>query len=262
MGEKTGIQWTDHTFNPWWGCARVSPGCEHCYAEVMAKRFGTDWGLKSERRFFGEKHWVEPLRWNAAAKRAGERRRVFCASMADVFEDREDLVPHRERLFRLIEQTPWLDWQLLTKRPENMLQLSQLAGWITWPPNAWAGCTVEDQARAQKRVPHLLDVPARVRFLSCEPLLGPLELDPATLHGVGWVIIGGESGRGARRFELSWARSILGQCADGGVAAFVKQLGAVPMDGHSELVALGRKGDEVARWPGWLRVRQMPEARQ
>lgn len=117
MGADSKIQWTHHTFNPWWGCARVSPGCEHCYAERDAARWGTKWGVNAERRFFGDKHWAEPLKWNRAAGKARETRRVFCASMADVFEDREDLAPHRARLYKLIESTPCLVWQLLTKRP-------------------------------------------------------------------------------------------------------------------------------------------------
>ena len=121
MGEKTGIAWTDSTFNPWHGCQRVSPGCELCYAETFDARFGEPhWGPKAPRRFFGDKHWNEPLKWNRAAEASGVRRRVFCASMADVFEDRPDLVEHRLRLWKLIEATPHLDWLLLTKRPENI----------------------------------------------------------------------------------------------------------------------------------------------
>ncbi|HEY2512934.1 MAG TPA: DUF5131 family protein, partial [Polyangiaceae bacterium] len=118
MVANSKIQWTDHTFNPWWGCQRVSPGCEHCYAEAFAKRTGHGvWGPTAQRRFFGEAHWKEPLKWNEAAKRSGQRARVFCASMADVFEDRWELEPHRARLAGLIRVTPHLDWLLLTKRP-------------------------------------------------------------------------------------------------------------------------------------------------
>src|SRR5690348_736847 len=192
MGEGTKIQWTDHSFNPWWGCTRVSPGCEHCYAEAFAKRTGLGWGVAAERRFFGDKHWNEPRRWNAAAEKEGRRHRVFCASMADVFEDRPELAPWRERLWDLIDETPWLDWQLLTKRPENVNRLVTPA-WHTgaWPENVWLGTTVEDQRRAEERIPELLNCAAKVRFLSCEPLLGPVDLD---LDGIQWVIVGGESG--------------------------------------------------------------------
>jgi protein gp37 len=110
------IEWTDHTFNPWWGCSKVSPGCAHCYAKGISRRFSGDiWGKDANRRFFDDPHWQNPVKWNAEALRSGGRYRVFSASMTDVFEDRADLVPHRERLFALIEATPALDWQSLTK---------------------------------------------------------------------------------------------------------------------------------------------------
>ncbi len=178
MGEETAIGWTNATFNPWWGCTRVSPGCEHCYAETFAKRTGNDvWGKNNDRRFFGDKHWNEPLRWNKKAEAAGVRHRVFCASMADVFEDRRDLDAERARLWELIEATPWLDWQLLTKRPQNVLRLAADSWLSAWPSNAWVGTTVEDQQRADERIPELLAVPAPVRFLSCEPMLGPVDIE-------------------------------------------------------------------------------------
>ena len=117
MGKDSTIEWTHHTFNPWWGCAKVSPGCANCYAEAWAKRVGQKiWGAGEDRRFFSEKHWAEPLKWNAEAKSAKRRKRVFCASMADVFEFRADLNPAREKLWQLIAQTEWLDWLLLTPR--------------------------------------------------------------------------------------------------------------------------------------------------
>ena len=121
MGKDSRIEWTHHTFNPWWGCVKVSPAYKHCYAEGWAKRVGLDvWGARAPRRFFSDAHWREPLKWNRGAETAGERRRVFCASMADVFEARDDLNPWRERLWQLIEATPFLDWLLLTKRPEHV----------------------------------------------------------------------------------------------------------------------------------------------
>ena len=119
MGKLSKIQWCHHTFNPWWGCVNISPACDHCYAEAWAKRCGKQvWGKEAPRRFFGDRHWNEPLKWDRAAEKAGERHRVFCASMADVFEDRRDLDEPRARLYGLIEQTPNLDWMLLTKRPQ------------------------------------------------------------------------------------------------------------------------------------------------
>jgi protein gp37 len=163
------IEWTHHTFNPWWGCTKVSDACAHCYAETFAKRTGHDvWGPDKPRRFFGDKHWEAPLLWNDQAKKAGERQRVFCASMADVFEDYNgpknlELLNARSQLWRLIEQTPNLDWLLLTKRPENILRFLPQA----WDQTSrlWIGTTVENQEQANKRIPELLKVPARIRFL-------------------------------------------------------------------------------------------------
>lgn len=231
MGGTTAIAWTDHTFNPWWGCERVSPGCQHCYAETFAKRTGNAvWGKNADRRRFGSKHWNEPLRWNEAAERAGERRKVFCASMADVFEDRADHHEDRNRLWHLISVTPWLDWQLLTKRPENVNRmvpstwhydyLDRVGG---WPANAWVGTTVEDQPRAFDRIPRLLEVPAPVLFLSCEPLLGGVLL--AGLDRISWVIVGGESGPGHRPLDLDSARDLRDQCVKANVPFFFKQVG-------------------------------------
>ncbi len=266
MGAETEIAWTDKTFNPWWGCVRVSPGCEHCYAETWDKRYGgKNWGAQAPRRFFGDKHWNEPRKWNKAALTGGGRARVFCASMADVFEDRRDLDDQRARLFALIAETPALDWQLLTKRPENMVRLAPATWTAGWPANVWAGTTVEDQKRADERIPHLLRVPAAIRFLSAEPLLSGLDLrsalrlarhHQATFHAatgtlvpvtdkwirsynintgqeaapeIDWLIVGGESGGGARPMHLEWARSLVEQCKAAGTAVFCKQLGAVPV---------------------------------
>lgn len=182
-------------FNPWRGCTKVSRGCANCYAEAGSKRnpavLGV-WGDAGTRVIASESYWRLPLKWDRQAAKAGERRRVFCASLADVFEDRPELVSPRQRLFRLIGDTPYLDWLLLTKRPENVLRMthdewcppvpghvSQNAGdghsW-KWPSNVWLGVSVEDQQRADERIPILLQTPAAVRFLSCEPLLGPLDL--------------------------------------------------------------------------------------
>lgn len=178
MGELTAIEWTDHTFNPWWGCARVSAGCQLCYAEAAAERYGHDvWGKAKERRTFGDKHWNEPLRWNRKAEAEGRPRLVFCASMADVFEDHPEVVEERQRLWALIEATPWLRWQLLTKRPENVRAMTP---WGTdWPPNAWVGVSVEDQQRADERLPWLMGLERSVlRFVSYEPALGRVDFRP------------------------------------------------------------------------------------
>ncbi|ARE40874.1 Bacteriophage protein gp37 [Rhodovulum sp. P5] len=230
MGENSKIEWTTHTFNPWWGCVKVSEACKHCYAEAWARRVGQDvWGPKSDRRFFGETHWEAPEAWNRRLEGTGQRARVFCASMADVFEDRRDLDPHRARLWALIEATPNLDWLLLTKRPELV---RGLAPWgAEWPLNVWLGTTVENQKRADENLPELASVPAKVRFISAEPLLGPLDLR-AYLHAISWVITGGESGPKARPASPSWFRSLLVQCMEADVPFHFKQWGDwVPGDG-------------------------------
>jgi protein gp37 len=240
MGEATAIEWTDHTFNPWWGCVKVSPGCNNCYAEGFSKRVGKDiWGAKAERRFFGDKHWEGPVKWNRMAEQEGRRHRVFCASMGDVFEDRRDLDPWRERLWRLIVDTPHLDWQLLTKRPEVARRL--LPGDYL-PDNIWLGTSVEDQQRADERIPMLLSIPASVHFLSCEPLLGPVNLRKrqwvwgGARGRINWVIVGGESGPKHRPMKPEWVRDIRDACADSGTAFFFKQWGGrVPKAGGKEI---------------------------
>jgi protein gp37 len=217
MAKNSSIEWTHHTFNPWWGCSKVSPACQHCYAETWAKRVGQDvWGARSARRFFGERHWQEPLHWNEEARRSNVRRRVFCASMADIFESRADLKSEREKLWALVEQTSSLDWLLLTKRPQN---IARLCPWSKeWPDNVWLGTTVENQRWATIRLPQLLQFSAKRRFLSCEPLLGPLDLTtwtserPRNLHPIDWVIAGGESGPNARAMLPGWARNLRDQC--------------------------------------------------
>ena len=224
MAEHSTIEWTDHTFNPWWGCTKVSPACDHCYAEGWAKRTGHDvWGAKSSRRFLSESTWKQPERWNRAAARAGTRMRVFCASMADVFEWGHRLSAARERLWELIERTPHLDWLLLTKRP-HLVQ--RLAPWSTrWPAHVWLGTTAENQRFAAKRIPHLLEIPCRIRFLSCEPLLGPVDL-AQWIDDLHWVIAGGESGGRARPTHPGWVRALREQCVAGNVAFHFKQWGA------------------------------------
>lgn len=201
MGANTKIEWADHTFNPWIGCSEVSEACDHCYAKKLATRMrdGTNlWGPEGERRVTSAAYWAKPLRWAAEASAAGQRQRVFCASLADVFEDRPDLVEPRQRLWRLILDTPELDWLLLTKRPENVCRMVPIA-WLTWdedrarhgevprraewPAHVWLGTTVENQERAAERIPHLLRAPAPVHFISAEPLLEPLDVSRWILGG-------------------------------------------------------------------------------
>ncbi|NWG19118.1 MAG: phage Gp37/Gp68 family protein [Chloroflexi bacterium] len=223
MGQKSAIEWTDHTFNPWWGCTKVSPGCVHCYAETFSNRYQFDvFGPRKPRRTFGESYWHEPLKWNRLAAQTGTRARVFCASMADVFEDNASVEPERQKLWRLIDETPMLDWLLLTKRPQNM---RRLAPWENdWPINVWAMTSVEDQAHAQSRIPLLLEVPALVHGLSVEPLLEPVDLAP-WLDDLQWVIVGGESGPGARPMQVEWVAFLRDQCIEAGIPFFFKQWG-------------------------------------
>jgi protein gp37 len=223
MGQKSAIEWTDHTFNPWWGCTKVSPGCVHCYAETLSSRYLYDvFGSRKPRRTFGEEYWQNPLKWNRQAAQFGQRMRVFCASMADVFEDNPGIEAEREKLWGLIAETPMLDWLLLTKRPQNM---RPFAPWENdWPTNVWAMTSVEDQEQARKRIPILLEVPAIVRGLSVEPLIGSVDLGP-WLEDIQWVIVGGESGQCARQMQVEWVISLRDQCVEAGVPFFFKQWG-------------------------------------
>jgi protein gp37 len=249
MAETT-IEWADFTFNPWTGCTKVSPGCDHCYAEGWAKRSGhVEWGPHAARRRTAAATWQAPLKWNLAAKQAERRARVFCASLADVFDNHASILPDwRADLWSLIAATPHLDWLLLTKRPQNIARMLPPTWGDGWP-NVWLGTTVENQTEADRRILHLLDTPARVRFLSCEPLLGPVALDmiltdemgiyalsgifsdgsgPSGFSqgpGIDWVICGGESGPGARPMHPDWARSLRDQCTRDNVPFFFKQWG-------------------------------------
>lgn len=238
MGENSKIEWTHHTFNPWWGCVKVSSGCKNCYADTLSHRYGFDvWGKDKPRRTLSASYWQQPHKWNREAAKAGEQRRVFCASMADVFEDHPTASQERLKLWPLIQATPSLDWLLLTKRPENVSTMLP-PDWLGHPmPNVWLGTSVENQEAANERIPHLLQIPAVVLFLSCEPLLGPLVIDnylydlPEDEDGapypnrISWVIVGGESGHGARPMHIDWVRHLRDQCEEESVAFFMKQWG-------------------------------------
>lgn len=223
MAANSKIEWTSHTFNPWWGCTKVSPACDNCYAEAWARRLGRQlWGARAPRRFLSDSYWKQPLKWNRDAAENGKRAMVFCASMADVFEWGAALSKVRARLWDLIEDTPHLDWLLLTKRPHLAARLTP---WTDdWPRNVWVGTTAENQKFAEKRIPHLLALRCEYRFLSCEPLLGPIDLEPWQ-DGLHWVIAGGESGPLSRPTQLQWLRELRDQCNTAGVAFHFKQWG-------------------------------------
>lgn len=255
MAETTGISWADHTFNPWIGCTEVSAGCDNCYARDFTRnRMGLQvWGAGAPRRRTSPAYWRQAKKWAAAALQAGVRRRAF-PSMCDPF-DAEVPEEWRQEFLALCEETPGLDWLLLTKRPNMVLKMVP-PRWLEpagWPSNVWIGTSVEDE-RVVWRIEHLVKVPAPVRFLSLEPLLGPLNLDPVfpgTAHSadwlaeLDWVIVGGESGSKRRPFELAWAEDIRRQCEAAGVAFWFKQVGAFKSGQGEE--ALGAVYQELPR---------------
>ncbi len=303
MSTNSNIEWTTHTFNPWWGCTKVHAGCTNCYAEAFDKRVGgSHWGNSPRRMVLGE--WGKPAKWNAVALAENEVHSVFCASMCDLFEDYDGPVVDqrgkplwidhdgrttnwntdnpvtldwlRSRVFTLINNTPSLRWLLLTKRPENIMRMVPKAWLEQWPANVWTGTSPCDQATAVQCIHHLICVPGK-RFLSCEPLLGTLDLTAVEfptgklenvldcrvseiairagipkLNGIDWVISGAES-RGTRsgRFSegyVSSAREIMRQCKSFGVPFFNKQM---PIG--------GRISKDMAEWPEDLRVREVPQ---
>jgi len=254
MAENTKIEWAHHTFNGWIGCTKVGPGCDHCYAADLSQaRLGVPWGPGQPRRHTAASTWKQPRRWNNRAAKLGIRYRVFCSSLADVF-DNEVPTEWRTELFQLIRETPHLDWLLVTKRIGNAAKMAEAAG--GWPDNVWLGATIVNQAEADRDIPKLLAVDGpRYRFLSMEPLLGPVRLDrihqtfddglghswESCLNGrrfdewsdgdidgcpkIDWVIAGGESGPKARPMHPDWARSLRDQCAEAGVPFLFKQWG-------------------------------------
>lgn len=271
MGENSKIEWTDHTFNPWMGCTKVSDGCKHCYAEreMDGHWHKVQWGPQGTRVRTSAQMWRQPLKWNKTlwvecqcgwrgvfnehgrcpacehpmvATMKVVRQRVFCASLADVFEQREELDLWRADLWKLIEQTPNLDWLILTKRPQNVLDMVPSSWLEHWPENVWMGTSVENQQAANERIPELLKIDAKVRFLSCEPLLEPIDLLEAWLHApitnygyrnmgevmnetIHWVIAGGESGPKARIMSLQAVRSLHYQCVHQNIPILFKQWG-------------------------------------
>jgi protein gp37 len=247
VGEFTSIGWCHHTFNAWEGCVKISPACKFCYAASLNQwlRGGQNWGPGSPRRFFGADHWKKPLAWNRKAQAAGERRRVFCSSIADIFEllgdeNRDaELEMARDQLWNLILSTPWLDWLLLTKRIENaerMLPWGRYGAFATPFRNVWIGVTAEDDEYARRRIPVLRSIDAVRRFVSYEPALSPIDWTP---HLAGdrhpdLVIFGDESGRERRPATLKWARDTRDACAAAGVAFYFKQWHGAGVEGERD----------------------------
>lgn len=350
MGADTKIQWCDFTFNPWEGCTKVSPGCLNCYAETRNARFGggtpPNWGKGKPRRLTSDKNWNEPVRWNRAAAEAmneyekhktlhggipqysePRRPRVFCASLADWLDDEVPITWFKNLLF-LIYSTPFLDWLLLTKRPENwrkrmdQMRLDRSGLFEAWllewymaggqllggacdgeiceaPANVWFGVSAESQEWLNRRISDFINVPARVRFVSFEPLIGPAFLPREisrttdflgngdvitrvvkTSEKIHWAIMGGESGfDGTRPCNIDWIRELVAQCRSIGVTPFVKQLGSRPYSlqkpvdvQHHSLLNMyvppvwehhlqleDKKGGEITEWPEDLRIREFPQ---
>ncbi|MDP2673545.1 MAG: phage Gp37/Gp68 family protein [Dehalococcoidia bacterium] len=244
MAQRSTIEWTETTWNPVTGCTKVSPGCAHCYAETFAERFRGVPGHPYERGFdlqLRRERLQQPLTWR-------QPRMIFVNSMSDLFHEdvAEDYI---REVFHVMRKAHWHTFQVLTKRAER---LADLAPRLPWPRNVWMGVSVENQ-RWTSRIDDLRRVAAKVRFLSCEPLLGPLKLD---LHGIHWAIVGGESGPRARRMNPDWVRDIRQQCAEAGVAFFFKQWGAHNEAG--ERVGKGRAGRllDGRVWGGMPMVRR------
>jgi protein gp37 len=241
MGETKNISWATSTFSPWWGCTKISPGCDNCYAESFDKRWGdSHWGKGVPRRVFGDKHWNEPLKWNRLAGESGEPWRVFCASMADVMDD-EAPEGQRERLWDLIDNTPHLTWQLLTKRPHRYSRY--LPQWFKHG-NVWLGTTAENQEFYDIRWPILREVAHQynaVSWISYEPAIGTLVMRPKVnptghYYVPDWIICGGESGSNRRPMEQKWAEDLKAECEITGTKFFMKQFSALRPDQGKALI--------------------------
>ncbi len=224
MAEDSSITWCHHTFNPWIGCTRISAACDHCYAEVWDRRWkgGDRWGgPHAARTRTSAGNWARPITWNHKAMVSKERKRVFCASLADVFDNHRSISAQwRNDLWALIQRTPNLDWLLLTKRAQNISRFLP-EDWGPGYANVWLGTTIENQVEYDRRVHHLTAVPARLRFLSMEPLLGPVDLRGAS--GLHWIIAGGESGAKFRAADPEWFRVLRDQCDEIGLPFLFKQ---------------------------------------
>ena len=251
MGSTTAIAWTDRTFNPWMGCHKVSQGCTHCYAETLVKnRMGMPgfWGAAGVRKRT-KTPWRQVPGWNAEARLHRTPARVFCASLADVFEDETGPNAWRPDVWQVIRENVWLDFQLLTKRPENIERMLP-DDWGRGYRNVWLGTSIEDN-RVADRGPILTAVPAIVHFVSYEPAIGPL--DQLELDGIEWMIVGGESGPGYRTMDLQWAKDMFWRCDQRAIPYFFKQNSAPRTE--MGIDALGRIIREYPR--GWDRAELM-----
>lgn len=259
MGEQTNIAWCDKTFNPWVGCSKISLACDNCYAEKWAKRSGSVvWG--ENRRRTSKANWKQPLKWDKEAREKGVRYKVFCASLADVFDNQ---VPDswRMELFELIGSTTNIDWLILTKRIGNVQKMSSRDGQMfdVIIDKVWLGITICNQEEADRDIPKLIDIPAKLRFLSIEPMLAPIDLKFTTRsfgfpkhvsrdgvaygmpQGIHWVIVGGETGANARPMYPHWVFSIKEQCREVNKPFFFKQWGEYLSDSQDLLKVINKQ---------------------
>ena len=226
MSETTIIAWTEHTWNPWRGCTRVSPGCDNCYMFTAQSRYGRDPSVVTR---CGTSIWQSPVRWNREAEARGNPAKVFTCSWSDWFH--EDADEWRPEAWGVVRRTPWLHYQILTKRP-HLIEDRLPADWGKGYPNVWLGVSIESNTQ-RGRADILRVIPAAVRFISYEPALGPL--DRCDLTGIDWVIYGGESGPGYRPEDKQWARDMRDRCRGLGIAFFHKQSAAIRTETGVEL---------------------------
>lgn len=272
MGDTTGVNWTGATWNPIQGCRKVSVGCKYCYMFRDKERYGQD-PTKVHRS--SKATFDKPLKWQREAERGdrvGHDCLVFTCSWSDWFIEEADGA-WRDDMWAITKACSLLTFQILTKRPERMRQMLTSPRWAAMKPlpNVWLGVSVEDQMTADERIPLLLDTPAAIRWISAEPLLGPLDLDRIEAvcstwrkgltigTYLDWVVVGGESGPGARPFHLNWAHDLIDQCRAAGVPVFVKQVGARPViDRDDSRIIRDRKGGDMSEWPSSIRIREFP----
>lgn len=244
MADKSKIEWTDATWNPVFGCSKVSPGCANCYAESYAKRFRAT--VPFDTITLHPERLDQPERWRRP-------RKIFVGSLSDLFHPAIP-VAFRDQIFQTMFAQNRHTYQVLTKRPGLAgyylaEAVKRLPGAFWYPPHVWIGTSVENQTAADYRIPILLEIPVAVRFLSVEPMLGPID-GRAIQTGIEWVIVGGESGPNARPFDPDWARSLLGTCRARGIPFFMKQLGGWPA-----------KRDRLDDFPADLRIREFPKGK-
>lgn len=252
MARNTKIEWADNSWNAWWTCKKVSPGCTNCYAESLSDRTGYPWS--NGFRFFGGNHWRQLYSWNRYASKGDKQVTVFANSMSDLFQDHPDLVEPRQQFWKAVLDCQWLTFLLLTKRPENVERMIP-EEWLAegFPANVWLGVSIESQEYIHRlaSISHL----TVCRFVSAEPLLGPLVLHNL-YWAVDWMIIGGESGPSARKTEQEWISALIDECEHVSIPVFVKQLGS--LSPGAKWGWANSKGDDIRYWPLNLRVREVP----